>query len=82
MKLLIVFLFTVSSYTPFCDGWEAGYKAGWCYDVERQQPDPLCYDPYVPYCPYAKPNETTYEHGYNRGFLTAINNKSNIVPYD
>ena len=50
--------------TSYCEGWDAGYKAGWCYDQDYG-----CIDPIVPLCPLAKYGKDSYQDGYNRGFV-------------
>ncbi len=57
----------VAQASAFCDGWEAGYKAGYCY---RQF---ACLSPLVPLCPLPRLGESTYMDGYNRGFLAGLN---------
>lgn len=72
MKILIcllgIFIF-MGFGSAFCQGWEAGYIAGYCYGQS------YCANPYVPFCPYPKWNEKTYQDGYNRGFLAGMNAK-------
>tara|TARA_R110000772_G_scaffold89737_1_gene185736 strand:+ start:3871 stop:4152 length:282 start_codon:yes stop_codon:yes gene_type:complete len=53
----------------YCDGWEAGYIQGWCYEV------PNCIKPIVPVCPIAKVGQDRYIDGYNRGFLKGKSNR-------
>ncbi len=53
----------------FCDGWEAGYKAGYCYGQFA------CLPPLVPLCPLERLGESTYMDGYNRGFLAGLNDR-------
>ena len=56
--------------TPFNEGWEDGYKAGWCF--ER----PLgCFEPFVPFAPFPKLGQDAYEDGYHRGFLQALKDR-------
>lgn len=68
-KVLAVAFIALSGFTEpkiesdFCDGWEAGYKAGYCYQI------PHCLEPLPPLCPLPKINEDSYQDGYNRGFL-------------
>lgn len=74
LALLFLALVLLSSaplqpLTGFCEGWEKGYVAGWCY--KRQN----CYEPYIPYCPRPDYNEDNYEGGYNRAFLTALEDR-------
>lgn len=49
--------------TSYCKGWDAGYTEGWCY------PSVYCNAPIPPNCPIPKINLTTYQDGYNRGFI-------------
>lgn len=59
--LIITPLFIKNEKT-FCDGWEEGYKAGWCFEIVN------CIEPVVPVCPVPEVFENTYKDGYNRGF--------------
>ena len=49
--------------TSYCKGWATGYTEGWCY------PSVYCNAPNPPNCPIPKINLTTYQDGYNRGFI-------------
>ena len=49
--------------SDYCDGWEKGYPAGWCY--ER----PMCYPPMTPMCPMPDFMRDSYQDGYNDGFV-------------
>jgi hypothetical protein len=51
----------------YADGWNDGYKAGYCYGKGYG-----CYPPYPPYPPYPRYGEDSYKGGYNRGFLQGI----------
>lgn len=52
----------------YCDGWENGYKNGWCYKLDG------CFPPVVPVCPV--PIGTgDYTEGYDAGFLQALNDR-------
>lgn len=51
----------------FCEGWEAGYVAGYCYQKYS------CLEPLVPLCPLPRLGEDNYQGGYNRGFLVGLN---------
>ena len=57
----------VSGGSPYCEGFDEGYKAGYCY---RQY---SCISPITPICPIARIGESTYGDGYNRGFLAGLN---------
>ena len=52
----------------YCDGWNDGYKSGWCYGRGYG-----CLEPLVPLCPLPRLGEDGYKAGYNRGFLQGIN---------
>ncbi len=74
MKMIIVtiiFLILLSTSiafaNAFCDGWENGYKAGYCYRKFA------CIEPIVPICPIPRIGENSYQDGYNRGFLSGLN---------
>lgn len=79
MKKLFLFLFLLLSinaftektssnipcgYSEYCDGWEAGWKDGYCYDSNIG-----CIPLIAPICPLPYVNKTSYKDGYNRGFL-------------
>lgn len=49
--------------SAFCDGFAAGYKAGYCYQQYG------CIPPIPPICPIPNIGESTFQDGYNRGFL-------------
>lgn len=55
--------------TPFSDGYKAGYKAGYCYQAFG------CLPPLPPLVPLPRLRESTFEHGYNRGFLAGLAKK-------
>lgn len=66
--LIIILIFMLFSsdecaHTTYCDGWEDGYKQGWCYE------DNACIEPVVPVCPIPKVGQNTYQDGYNRAFI-------------
>ena len=54
----------------YSDGWNTGYKQGWCYGLGAG-----CYPAYPPYPPYPRYGEDSYQGGYNRGFLQALNDR-------
>lgn len=69
MRLLLIILtvFTVSlAYTPFCSGYNAGYKQGYCYGKH------YCLAPIVPICPIPDIGYSTFNDGYNRGFVDGL----------
>ncbi len=50
--------------TPYCAGWQEGFKQGWCYDYQ------VCFaTPPAPPCPIPKAGKSTREDGYNDGFV-------------
>lgn len=83
MKTLLLFIMLIapvmhreanSNVPPtengFCQGWDNGYVAGWCYG------DVYCIEPIVPICPIQRINENGYLDGYNRGFLAGMTDRS------
>ena len=56
--------------SAFCEGWEEGYKSGWCYEIVN------CYEPYVPMCPYPDWGEDHWKGGYNRGFVQGMEDRN------
>ena len=68
--LLILVLAVCTFANSFCDGWAAGYKAGWCYGREYS-----CLEPLTPLCPLPRLGEDTFQDGYNRGFLAALSKR-------
>lgn len=59
----------VQTESAFCEGWESGFVAGYCYNVYG------CVEPLVPLCPLPRVNESSYQDGYNRGFLAGREKK-------
>jgi hypothetical protein len=55
-----------SAESAFCEGFHAGYNAGWCYQQYG------CLQPLPPLCPLPNLGESTYQDGYNRGFLAGL----------
>jgi hypothetical protein len=53
----------------FCDGWEEGYEAGYCYQ------NFACIAPIAPLCPLPHLGEDGYQDGYNRGFVAGLKAK-------
>lgn len=64
---ILIFTATTVLASAFCNGWEDGYIAGYCYKQHT------CLRPTVPLCPLSGIGENTYQHGYNRGFLAGLN---------
>ena len=71
MKKLLVLgalaLSNIAMGSAFCSGYKDGYKAGYCHQVA------MCMAPMAPMCPMPGMGETTYQSGYNRGFLAGLN---------
>ena len=72
-RFLIIFavLLMSSSDSPFCEGYEDGYVAGYCYRIFG------CQSPIVPNCPLPEIDENTYTDGYNKGFVHGRQAKEN-----
>ncbi len=52
----------------FCNGWADGYTNGYCHNRGYS-----CVRPVTPVCPVPYAGQTTYSHGYNRGFIAGLN---------
>ncbi|MGA2091777.1 MAG: hypothetical protein ABSH16_00010 [Sedimentisphaerales bacterium] len=66
--LLSIFMgYSYYGQSGFCEGWENGWKAGYCYG------DTYCMAPLAPLCPLPRLGEDSYQGGYNRGFIAGIN---------
>lgn len=63
--ILIVgwFVLFSGSQSEFCQGWNAGYPEGYCYQVQG------CVAPPAPVCPLPEPGFEKYKDGYNAGFV-------------
>ena len=59
--------------SSYCEGWEDGYKEGWCYGQGYG-----CLEPLVPLCPLARLGEDGYKDGYHRGFLKGKKDRQNL----
>lgn len=70
MKKIILILLIVQTFTfgksAYCEGFEAGYIAGYCYG------EVYCAEPWVPFCPWGSMGESSYMDGYNRGFTIGL----------
>jgi hypothetical protein len=51
----------------FCDGWDEGYTAGYCYKRTN------CSEPLVPVCSAPSEGKNTYKDGYDLGFPAGLN---------
>ena len=72
-KIIFIVIFSAILFSSisamastFCDGWEEGYKAGYCYK------HPNCSEPLVPVCPASLTGKDTYKDGYDLGFLQVL----------
>ncbi len=63
------FLATPAFANSYCDGFQAGYKAGYCYRKYS------CIPPLPPLCPLPRLGESTFQDGYNRGFTLGVANQ-------
>jgi len=63
-------LLATASDDSYCEGWEKGYVAGYCYEVVN------CIEPVVPVCPIPEIGFDTYQDGYNRGFTKGKEDKN------
>lgn len=72
LALLLSLLVEGKEYRgSYCDGFEMGYSAGFCYQ------EPNCIAPIPPICPVPTVNEeNTYEGGYARGFSEGLNDNN------
>jgi hypothetical protein len=61
-----------SNDTKFCEGFEEGYKRGWCYNSYSL--DYCTLTVVLPPCPYPRWNESkdSYTDGYDHGFSAAL----------
>ena len=69
--IFISLILSLSPQTDFCEGWESGYVAGYCY---RQV---ACVPPPAPPCPVPYPQERTFKDGEQRGFLQGVVDRLN-----
>lgn len=66
--MISIAFFVQSEYNK---GWNKGYKAGWCHEI------PNCIEPIPPIAPVPKTEcPRGYKCGYNRGFVTALEDRS------
>jgi hypothetical protein len=73
----LIFISTNVSAATFCDGWEEGYKAGYCHKRTN------CSEPLTPVCPAPSTGKDTYKDGYDLGFPAGLNAwrlQSNLPP--
>ena len=75
-KLLILLIFpllmgSTEIQNNFCKGYDKGYKAGYCHQVQ------FCIEPISPICPLPEIGEdsNSFKDGYNRGFVDGYNDK-------
>jgi hypothetical protein len=58
-----------TAQTGFCAGWADGYGEGYCYEQYA------CLRPLTPLCPLPRLGESSYQDGYNRGFMVGLANR-------
>ena len=70
--VIIVFLNKINMVfgKTYCDGWDEGYRRGWC-----SQRVNCIFDTVVPVCPVPEVNLTTYKDGFDRGFEQALKDR-------
>lgn len=56
----------------FCEGFELGYKEGYCYGQGYG-----CLEPLTPLCPLPRLGEDSFKGGYQRGFLVGLRTRGN-----
>lgn len=67
--ILLIMITQAALASAFCDGYKDGYKAGYCYQQFG------CIPPIPPICPIPNVGETTYQDGYNRGFIAGLSSR-------
>jgi hypothetical protein len=68
-------LLTASPFeTPYCRGWDAGLKAGWCRDR------PACLPLPPPPCPPPKPGHDKRDDGFADAFEGALRERPRQLP--
>ena len=73
MKLIIILSIFISSLQSddWCDGYDAGYQSGACYQMGYG-----CLPPLTPLCPLPTIYEdNNFAGGYNRGFVDGLNDR-------
>jgi hypothetical protein len=68
--VILVPLMCLSSYVgdcEYCNGWNEGYSAGYCYNNDNP-----CVWRVAPPCPVPKFNKYTFQDGYHAGFLKGM----------
>jgi hypothetical protein len=71
--ILILLAITISTTTvdsDFCEGFEKGYKNGYCFKEALP-----CLSPLPPLCPLPELNQDSYQDGYNVGFVRGREDK-------
>ena len=71
MKTLIL-IFIVSLTGTFSQGWDKGYKVGYCVN------DPFCISPIAPIAPIPTIWMNTYENGYAMGVVRGKHDRDSI----
>ncbi|WP_396141496.1 hypothetical protein [Flavobacterium sp.] len=67
---ILIFNLVANAQSNFNNGFKEGFKKGYCYSSSNNATS-YCTPPYPPYPPYPQYNESSssYNDGYNRGFL-------------
>lgn len=67
---LLFIVFGFSEKKTFCEGFEQGWKDGYC------QEDLFCIEPISPICPIPTVGLDQYRHGYSKGFKAGKKKKN------
>ena len=67
--IALILMSTTDNSTAYCEGWNNGYKEGWCYEIYS------CIEPIPPICPIPRVGFESYRDGYNRGFQQALKDR-------
>lgn len=68
--LIIAIIALINTGKTYCDGWDEGFRRGWC-----SQRVNCVFDTVVPVCPVPEVNLTTYKDGFDRGFEQALKDR-------
>jgi len=60
----------------YCTGFQAGYRKGWCYDVQS-----ICPSPPKPPCPPPEAGKASLEDGYVKGLYAGREAKVRLPTY-
>lgn len=62
-------LYAFMDVDKYCNGFEEGYKSGYCYQVRG------CIEPIPPICPIPLLGQEGYKDGYDRGFQLGFSDR-------